>query len=192
LSDRVDANRRADSIAIDSMESVMVSTSQDPTAPSDAEPNDGHERDPATDQRGPAAHFKAAQRRFDELKEYVSYLIAAKIDAYKLMMLNAAVYGALGVIGLLAGAALVVTAVALTCIGVAEGLAALFGGRPWLGNLVTGVLLLGAVATAALVGLKFLSRQSRQRTLKKYAARQQQQRARFGEDVEQAGQNPAD
>jgi len=158
-------------------------------------PGDGRHREPPreppTDDQTPSAHLRAAQRRFEELKEYVSYLIAAKVDSLKLTLVNAGIYAALGIVGLFAGAALVVTAVVLACTGIAGALAALFGHRPWLGNLVTGVLLLAAVGTVAMIGLKRLTGQSRERTLKKYAARQQQQRAKFGEDVEQAAGNPA-
>jgi hypothetical protein len=164
----------------------MVSPTQDPTAPrTDAAAGDGH-HDRVTDDQTPSAHFKSAQRRLEELWEYISYYISAKTDALKLSVTNAVIYAALGVVGLLAGGALVVTAVVLACIGLSGALAALFGHRPWLGNLVMGLLLLGIVGAVVVIGLKKLTGASKERTLKKYAARQQQQRSKFGEDVEQA------
>ena len=171
----------------------MVSPTQDPTAPSvDPSGGDGHQRQSVTDDQTPQAHLKAAQRRFEELKEYVSYLVTAKLDAAKVSLRNAGIYAALGVVGLLALSALVVTAVVLACYGFAGALGALFGGRAWLGNLVGGILLLGAIGGVAWFGLQKVTGASKERTLKKYAARQQQQRAKFGEDVEQAASNPAD
>jgi hypothetical protein len=176
----------------------MVSPSQDPTAPRidptgvDSSGGNGHTRETVTDDQTPQAHLKAAQRRFEELKEYVSYLVSAKIDALKLTMVNAGIYAALGIVGLMALSALVVTAVVLVCNGFAGGLATMFGHRLWLGNLVAGIVLLGAIAGVAWFGLKKVTGASKERTLKKYAARQQQQRAKFGEDVEQAASNPAD
>jgi hypothetical protein len=169
----------------------MATRTQDPTAPVvDVPPGDGRHSEPVTDDQTPSAHLKAAQRRLQELQEYVSYFISAKTDALKLTLVNAGLYAALGIVGLFAGATLVITAVVLACIGVAGALAALFGNRPWLGNLVTGVLLLGIVAAVILIGLKKLTGASKERTLKKYAARQQQQRAKFGADVEQAASDP--
>src|SRR5687767_9373499 len=171
----------------------MATRTQDPTAPAvDAPPGDGRPSEAVTDDQTPSAHFKAAQRRLQELQEYVSYFISAKTDSIKLTVVNGVIYAALGVVGLFAGATLVVTAVVLACIGVAGALAALFGNRPWLGNLITGVLLLGILGAAVVIGLKKLTGASKERTLKKYAARQQQQRAKFGADVEQAASNPAD
>jgi len=155
------------------------------------EGGNGHQRDPVTDDQTPQAHLHAAQRRFEELKEYVSYYVAAKTDALKLTMVNAGIYAALGIVGLFALGALVTTAVVLFCTGIAGGLAALFGHRPWVGNLVCGILLLATVGLVAWFGLKKVTGASKERTLKKYAARQQQQRAKFGEDVEQAAGNPA-
>jgi len=171
----------------------MVSTTQDPTAPKvDTTASSDRLRDePVADEEQPSAHFKAAQRRLQELQEYVSYYISAKTDALKLSVTNAVIYAALGIVGLLAGSALVVTAVVLACMGIAGALAALFGHRPWLGNLVGGLLLLAIVGVVAVVGLKKVTGASRERTLKKYAARQQQQRAKFGEDVQQAATDPA-
>jgi len=171
----------------------MVSPTQDPTAPRiDPDAGDGRHPEPVTDDQTPAAHVKAAKRRLAELQEYVSYFISAKTDAIKLSMTNAVIYAALGIVGLMAGATLIVTAVVLACIGLSGALAVLFGNRPWLGNLVTGILLLGTVGVVTWIVLKKLTGASKERTLKKYAARQQQQRAKFGEDVEQAASDPAE
>jgi hypothetical protein len=172
----------------------MASTTQDPTAPKvDPTPHEnGRPEEPVTDAQAPAAHFKAAQRRLEELKEYASYYVSAKLDAMKLSVTRAVLIAAMGVVGLLAGTTLVVTAVVLACMGLAGALSALFGHRPWLGNLVTGVILLMAVGAVAFFGIRRMTGASRERTLKKYAARKQQQRAKFGEDVHHAASDIAE
>src|SRR5436190_1352266 len=80
-------------------------------------------------QGAPAEAMKDLRKRLGEIGEYASYYLAAKSDAFKLSMKNAAVYAALVVVGLIASVALVVTAVVLMCTGIAGGLGALFGGH---------------------------------------------------------------
>jgi hypothetical protein len=85
---------------------------------------------------------------------------------------------------------LVVTAVVLLCRGIAGGLGALFGGRLWLGELVTAILFLAIIGAGVWFGLGRVTKASRERTVKKYASRQQQQRARFGTDVRERSERP--
>jgi len=173
----------------------MESRTQDPTAPgtnpgaSDAqgESSNGHSREQAhVDGQTPGEAFHAAKRTFDQLTEYVGYYVSAKLDALKLKATNAAILAVLGIVALLAGAALVVTAVVYLVRGIAEALTALFAGHAWIGDLVTAILLLGALAGSIMYVMRKITNTSRERTVKKYAARKQQQRARFGEDVSRA------
>jgi len=145
-----------------------------------------------TDDEAPTEAFRAVGARFGELAEYISYFIAAKTDGLKLTMRNVAVMAALGIVGLIAAGAMVVSAVVLVCWGIALGLAALFGHHLWAGYLVTGILLLGLIGGGTMIGLKKLTGTSRERLVQKYATRQQQQRAKFGRDVEQAAHDPAE
>jgi hypothetical protein len=57
---------------------------------------------------------------------------------------------------------------------------------------VTGILLLALMGGGVWFGLKKLTGTSRERLVKKYATRQQQQRAKFGRDVHQAASDPAE
>jgi hypothetical protein len=160
------------------------------TAPSNAQTDssNGHRWSDQkhVDEETPSEAFHAAKRSFEELQEYVGYYISAKVDALKVAATNAAIMAVLGIVAGLAGAALVVTAVVYLVRGIAEALTALFGGHAWIGDLVTAIILLGAVVGSLMFVMKKMTHSSRERTLKKYAARQQQQRARFGEDVSQS------
>jgi membrane protein implicated in regulation of membrane protease activity len=174
----------------------METRSQDPTAPGPApgseESNVGTAGfDKATDDESPGHAFRAAQQTVGQLREYIQYYIAAKLDALKLSARNAVIIAILAIVAAIAFSALVVTAVALLCIGMAQSISTLCRTGPWLGNLVTAILLLGGIALVARMGIKRISGQSRERTVKKYAARQQQQRAKFGEDVS-TGRGPVD
>jgi uncharacterized membrane protein YdfJ with MMPL/SSD domain len=124
-------------------------------------------------------------RRLGELGEYLSYYLSAKSDGIKLTLKNVAVYAALGVVGLIAAGALVVTAVVLLCMGIAQGLGALFGHHLWVGYLVTGLLLLGGLGAAVYFGMSFMVGKSRKATVHRYEARQRKQRAEFGQDVKE-------
>jgi len=172
----------------------METRSQDPTAPT-AEPADNGSRakgvDGVSDSETPGDAFHAAQQTAAQLVDYARYYIAARLDALKLSARNALIIVALAIVAAIAGAALVVTATALLCIGMAQAISALCHTGPWLGNLVTAIVLLGGIALGARIGVKRIGDSSRERTVKKYAARQQQQRAKFGEDVS-TGRGPVD
>ena len=133
----------------------------------------------------PTDHFKAAMQRFGELKEYVSYFVATKIDDIKFSARNAAIYAALGIIGAIAGA-LVVVAVALLVIGAAHGICAPLGDRYWLGDLIIGLFILVLIGVGAMVGLKMLTKSFHKSTVNKYETRQHQQQLRLGHNIRQA------
>jgi hypothetical protein len=138
------------------------------------------------DARNPAAEaFQRIKGDINELKEYAGYYVAAKVDGVKRTVRNIGLYAALGVVGLIAGGAIVATAAGLLIVGLAEGLGRLFGDRYWLGDIVAGLLVLGAVGAGAWVMMNKLTNTWRSQTLKKYEQRKQSQRERFGHDVSQ-------
>jgi hypothetical protein len=117
-----------------------------------------------------------------ELKEFASHYIGAKIDGIKLSIFKIGVYTALGVVGLLVGCATVFTAVTLILIGLASGLAHLFGDPPryWLGSLVVGVAVISMIGIAAFLVLRRITARHRKVTMEKYERRQQWQHSYFG------------
>ena len=123
--------------------------------------------------------------RVGEIREYVSYYAETKTDGFKQSATWAGIYAALGVLGGLIGAAVLITATVLLVNGIAGALAALFNHTEWLGQLVTGLLLLGLFAGGVVFGLKALRGSFKKKLRAKYEQRHQEQRARFGADVPQ-------
>ena len=136
--------------------------------------------DPPPSSSHPAQAFHDAMQRLAEAREFAAYYIAARIDALKATARKAAILAALGVVGLLAAAAVLVTAIVLVLQGIAGAFAILVGGREWLGALITGVLVILVLVAVILIGMKWLSGSSRRKTVQKYENRQSQQRQRFG------------
>jgi hypothetical protein len=157
-----------------------------PNAPESAK------RPPFTDGAGPSSPgdaFAAASARLAEIKDYASYYLAAKLDSYKSSAKSLVLYAALGLLGAIAGTAILATAGVLVVRGIAEGLTLLFGGRAWLGNLVTGVVLLAAILGTTYFLVARILGKSRSATVKKYQDLQRQQLAKHGHNVHERAQH---
>ena len=120
--------------------------------------------------------------RFGEIREYASYYFSTKTDALKSKLTWLAIYAALGIVGVIVGLAVVATAGVLLVRGIAHGLGAAFG-RPWLGELVTGLGLLLLLGLGIFIGLKVLTGTFKRKLMAKYEQRHKDQRERFGADV---------
>jgi hypothetical protein len=168
---------------------------QDPTAPgvsASASTSGGRlGPDAVTDDQAPPEALKDIGTRLSELGEYVSYFISAKLDGIKVSLRNVGIMAGLGVVGLIAGGAFLATLMVLLLRGIAYGLGDLLWDKWWLGELITAVLFLGAIGAGVMIGMKKLTKSSRERTAKKYAARQQTERVKFGTDVCERAQKPA-
>src|SRR5829696_3776365 len=88
--------------------------------------SDSWEDDPGTDESSPADAFKSLGTHLSELKEYASYYLAAKSDGIKTSFRNLALYAVLGIVGMMAGGAVVVTATVLLLTGIAGAISAIF------------------------------------------------------------------
>jgi len=159
-----------------------VHTQYPPRSPA-GESNGGGDGDGEQDRPAPADEVRSAFSHFGELADYANHYFAARLDAIKLTLRNVAIFAALGIVGLIAGGALVVTAVVQLCMGLAQAVAALLGGRMWAGNLIVGVLLLGLLAGGVMIGLKLLAKGSKKKTVAKYELRQSHQRNQYGRDA---------
>jgi hypothetical protein len=132
-----------------------------------------------------ADSFRVVLDRIAELRTYAAYYIGVQLDRLKLTIRQIVLLAVLGVIALLIAAGAAVTAVVLLLQGIAGGLAVLCGNRPWLGDLLCGVLVLGIIVIGLWVGLKNVTRTSRNATVAKYEREQTRQRSDLGIDVEQ-------
>src|SRR5258706_2742064 len=104
----------------------------------------------------PAEAFRQAFRQLSEMREFVSYYVSVRFDSIKVSVRNLGIYAAMGVIGLIAVGAMIVTAVVLLLTGIAGAVGQLFSGHPWLGNIITAVLVLGLMAGSVVFVMKKL------------------------------------
>src|SRR5205085_7593247 len=107
----------------------------------------------------PADALRDASARLGELKEYVSLLIAAKVDGLKLTLRKLVLYAILGIVGGTIGAAMLVTAAVYVLSGIAGAIGALFPDRYgwWAGRLIVGVLVVGATLIGVMLLMKSLT-----------------------------------
>lgn len=118
-----------------------------------------------------------------ELREYVAYYVAVRLDRARLTVARTVVALIVAVIACVFVACLILAATVLTFTGAAAGLGEVLGGRLWLGSLLTGgsVLLIGAAILWA--ALYHVRRTWLTQVRQKYEARRDEQRRRFGHDL---------
>ncbi|HZZ41573.1 MAG TPA: hypothetical protein VFE58_01425 [Tepidisphaeraceae bacterium] len=127
--------------------------------------------------------FAEAGARLSEIKDYALYLLSAKVDQVTSSVKAAIWYAMVLMLVGIAGAGILVTAAVLMMMGIADGLTVLFGGRVWLADLVTGVVVLGLVIGSAYLVVGKMIGMSRAATRERYAAMKREQFARHGHDV---------
>jgi len=132
----------------------------------------------------PSEAFRAAMAQMGELKEYAAQYIAAKADLARLSLRKVMILAMLGILGMFAGAAAIITLVVQVLSGLSQLIASLLGDRAWAGNLIVGGGLLLVLAAVCWLSMHHLSGVWRDSTVKRYERRHAQQRARFdGHDV---------
>lgn len=151
--------------------------------------------DSAADQHAEASDpFDAARQipqLLRELQSHASYFIAVQKELATTRVRNLVLKAVLGVLGLIAGTAVIITAVVLLLVGAANGLGALFGGRNWLGYLIMGVLILGGLAAVVGIGMRRIKRSAREQTVSRLEQRKEAQRQQFNHTAtERAGAVP--
>jgi hypothetical protein len=114
-----------------------------------------------------------------QLRRHAELYVEATADSLRLTVRQTALRAVLAVLGLVVGAALLVTASVLTLNGVAGGIAAALGGRIWAGQLITGLVLLIGVALACWLGIRRITATSRRKTIEKYERRHHDESGRF-------------
>jgi hypothetical protein len=112
--------------------------------------------------------FADVNRHLQEAREQAGRYVNAQLDRLRAMVRSVILFGTLGIAGLVIGLAIVITAAVLLCIGVADGIGELLGGRQWAGDLIAGGAVLGLIAIGALIAVKRITALARRRTLESY------------------------
>jgi hypothetical protein len=129
---------------------------------------------------GPPHPLGDVTQRIREVVEYANQYIETRKDSLRATVRGLIWKAALGVVAGVAGITIIVVAAAYLMSGIAHGLGRLFGGEDWLGELITGLAIFLILSGVAFFAIKSLTKKARERTIKKYERRQQQQRERFG------------
>lgn len=117
------------------------------------------------------------------LKGYAEQYLAAKVDLAKLKARRVVMAIALGVIGLVAAAALVGVAVGMLMTGAAGGLGEAMGGRRWAGNLIVGGGVLALLGIGGWLALRMFTKSMTKTTMERYERKHDEQRRTFGADA---------
>lgn len=131
----------------------------------------------------PADALKDLMRQVAELRSHIGYFLSAKRDGIIVSLRNAGVYAALGLVGLIVVAGMLVTAVVLLLAGLAGAISAMFDAPAWVGQLIIGALVLAGMGGGVWFGLSWMTGKWRKRTVNKYERKRSDQRAEFGHDV---------
>jgi len=137
-----------------------------------------------TEQPGQA--FGEAIRQIEELRAYLGYYLSSRLDQIKLTVRWLVIWAGLAVMALVAAAAVIVMAVVQVLSAVAAAIAQAVPSHPWIGSLITGLVVLTAVAVALRWGMGFMRRASQAAIVAKYEAFKRQQREQFGRSVDDA------
>jgi hypothetical protein len=134
--------------------------------------------------RGPDA-LSAVFKQLAEAIEYLAYLLAAQVDRVKLKIRNIILLAAIGVIAVAMAAAFLVCTVWLLLSGIAGGIGELVGDRPWLGSIITSVVILIIATIAFWIVYRRVQSSGWKAVRKRYERRQCEQKARFGREVKE-------
>jgi hypothetical protein len=134
---------------------------------------------------GPPHPLDGLMKHVRELVEYANFYIETRKDSFRATIRGLVIKAALGVVGAIVGVTVLVVATIYLMSGIAAGLGWLFGERWELGRFALAAILFAALGAGAFLAIKLMTRKARQRTIKKYEHRQQNQQSRFGHNVRQ-------
>ena len=118
-----------------------------------------------------------------ELGDYVRSLIGVRRDRAMLEVRRKTTKVGVAVIGGLGVGTIVIAASLRLVVGLSEGLAALFGGRAWLGDLSAAVLLLGGLVGAGALYFSRWEKKELEKHIEKYERHHREHRERHGRHV---------
>ena len=127
-----------------------------------------HESAPSEDSSRLAELVESGTRYVKELVSNAKQLLEIQAERKKLALKRGLLKAAVGLVALIGLAAWLGAGVSATVRGLCAGLAELFGGRVWLGDLVGGLLSLALVAGAVAIVVKLASSKDLKRLEAKY------------------------
>jgi len=122
-------------------------------------------------------------RQFQELGAQCARYAAAKTDGFKLLVRDGTLRIVLSAAAFVAICGVIIVASCLLLSGIAGGIGVLCGQQPWIGNIAAGFLALVVVAVCGSYAIARRNRIHREETVRRYEARETQQRMRFGHDA---------
>jgi len=130
--------------------------------------------------------LKLLLKQAREVKEYFSYYVTAKTDIAKLRLRNTLIWFALSALGFVALGGVFITASWFVLSGIAGGLGVLFGDRPWIGNIATGLLATTGLGLGTYYAVAKRMKISRNGTIQRYEERKARLEIEFGHNIDQA------
>ena len=125
--------------------------------------------EPQSTTAGPeSSPWISALGHFGEILRQVQTLIALRIERRKLLFRRLMYRVVIVAIIATALVPLILAGVSLFVLGLVQGMTQLFDGRAWLGNLVTGVLILGALALSGWIVSSRVARHGLAKKVAKY------------------------
>ena len=105
-----------------------------------------------------------ATKRFADAINFGKQYLSAQADRVRIVVRNIAIFAILGIVAALVAATILVSATVLLCVGVANAIGSVLGGRFWAGDMIVGVVVLGGIALAVPIVLKKIFHASQVRT----------------------------
>lgn len=137
---------------------------------------------------GPPHPLDGISKQVREIIEYANFYVEARKDSLRATLRGLIWKVVAGIVAGLAGVTVIIVAVVYLLSGIAHGLGRLFGDEFWLGELVTAVAVFLGLIVTGWIAVRSMNRKARERTMKKYERRQQQQRERFGHSATERAQ----
>lgn len=147
----------------------MVSEGNIPPAGSESPAGDGGRMKSGPDTIGDT--FSDAGRHVADALAYARAYVTAQADRLKVLARNAILMAVFGIVVAIIAATILVSATVLLCMGIADGIGELLGGRQWAGDLITGGLVVGGLLLGCWLGVGKMMRSARDRTRREYEQR---------------------
>jgi len=111
------------------------------------------------------------RRHWAQLTKEVAYYISLQTDNVRLQLRTVLLYAVLGTGAAVTGLTAAIVAVVLLLRGITDCVAILLDGRVWASELIVGTAVLVFGVAAAMGGIRWFIKTSRQRTIEKYEPR---------------------